>query len=96
MKLLFNYSDFYKFPHNVCFSTLRLLLKDNFDGVYKDTNGKLIAVFDYHETEREQRIIRSASSFLEIYGYDLKRHTEIVDSIEHLEFVTKTCGVDYE
>jgi len=45
------------------------------------------------ETEREQRIIRSASSFLEIYGYDLKRHTEIVDSIEHLEFVTKTCGV---
>ena len=72
MKLLFNYSDFHTFPLNVCFSTLRLLLIDNFDGVYKDTNGKLIAVFDYHETEREQRIIRSASSFLEIYGYDLK------------------------
>ncbi len=96
MKLLFNYSDFHTFPHNVCFSTLRLLLNDNFDGVYKDTNGKLIAVFDYNETEREQRIIRSASSFLEIYGYDLKRHTEIVDLIEHLEYVTKTCGVDYD
>ena len=96
MKLLFNYSDFYKFPLNVCFSTLRLLLIDNFDGVYKDTNGKLIAVFDYNETEREQRLIRSASSFLEIYGYDLKRHTEIVDSVDNLEFVTKTCGVDYE
>ncbi len=96
MKLLFNYSDFYKFPLNVCFSTLRLLLNDNFDGVYKDANGKLIAVFDYNETEREQRIIRSASTFLKNYGYDLKIHTEIVDSIEHLEFVTKTCGVDYE
>jgi hypothetical protein len=96
MKLLFNYSDFYKFPLNVCFSTLRLLLNDNFNGVYKDANGKLIAVFDYNETEREQRLIRSASSFLEIYGYDLKRHTKIVDSIEYLEFVTKTCGVDYD
>ena len=96
MKLLFNYSDFYKFPLNVCFSTLRLLLNDNFDGVYKDTNGKLIAVFDYNETEREQRIIRSASSFLENYGYDLKIHTEIIDSVDNLELVTKTCGVDYE
>ena len=96
MKLLFNYSDFYKFPHNVCFSTLRLLLNDNFDGVYKDTNGKLIAVFDYNETEREQRIIRSASSFLLVYDYDLKYCTEIVDSVDNLELVTKTCGVDYE
>jgi hypothetical protein len=96
MKLLFNYSDFHKFPLNVCFSTLRLLLIDKFYGIYKDTNGKLIAVFDYHETEREQRIIRSASSFLKNYGYDLKRHTEIVESVDNLEFVTKTCGVDYD
>lgn len=96
MKLLFNYSDFHTFPHNVCFSTLRLLLNDNFDGVYKDTNGKLIAVFDYNETEREQRIIRSASSFLLVYDYDLKYYTEIVDSVDNLELVTKTCGVVYE
>jgi hypothetical protein len=96
MKLLFNYSDFHKFPLDACFSTLRLLLNDNFNGVYKDENGKLIAVFDYNETEREQRIIRSASSFLENYGYDLKHHTEIVETVENLEFVTKTCGVDYE
>ena len=96
MKLLFNYSDFHKFPLNVCFSTLRLLLTDNFNGVYKDETGKLIAVFDYHETEREQCLIRFASTFLENYGYDLKRHTEIVESVDNFEFVTKTCGVDYE